>query len=248
MERVAFLVERSGERIPCLLNPEHVVVRRLAGVRPRQSIGGLAAGAGLADDPVFYTGGGTTELRLDLLFDVSLAPAGPALSTTSAEDVRTLTAPLWRLAENATDQDPYGRPPLVRFVWGKTWNIPGVIAAVAERLEYFTTGGAPRRSWMRIRFLRVADVPTREPISDAPARDLRLAPEGPPAVVPSAARVHVVSAGERLDAIAHRYYGQAGHPSLWRWLAAYNGLSDPLNIPPGFALQIPPLSDLETPR
>ena len=52
-------------------------------------------------------------------------------------------------------------------------------------------------------------------------------------------------AGERLDEIAHRYYGSGGHPSLWRWLAAYNNISDPLNIPAGFALQIPRLSDLE---
>ena len=29
MERVAFLVEDTGERIPCLLNPESLVVRRI---------------------------------------------------------------------------------------------------------------------------------------------------------------------------------------------------------------------------
>ena len=31
MERVAFLIEETGERIACLLNPESLVVRRIAG-------------------------------------------------------------------------------------------------------------------------------------------------------------------------------------------------------------------------
>jgi len=31
MERVAFLIEPGGERIECLLNPETLVVRRVAG-------------------------------------------------------------------------------------------------------------------------------------------------------------------------------------------------------------------------
>jgi len=35
MERVAFLVEASGKRIECMLNPESVVIRRQAGVSTR---------------------------------------------------------------------------------------------------------------------------------------------------------------------------------------------------------------------
>lgn len=243
MERVAFLVERTGERIPCLLNPEEVIVRRLAGVRPRRSAGGRVTGAALADDPLLYTGGGTTELQLKLLFDVSVA--GP---TVAPEDVRALTARVWELAENAANEDPYGRPPLVRFVWGKSWNIPGIIAAVAERLEYFTAGGAPQRSWLRVRFLRTAEEAPRAPVSETPARALESVPEGPPHVPPPEVQIHTVVAGERLDEIAHRSYGYYGHPSLWRWLAAYNGLDDPLKIAAGHPLQIPRLSDLEASR
>ena len=37
MERVAFLIDATGERIDCLLNPETFEVSRLAGVRPRSS-------------------------------------------------------------------------------------------------------------------------------------------------------------------------------------------------------------------
>src|SRR5258705_11247155 len=68
MERVAFLIDATGERIDCLLNPETFEVSRLAGVRPRGSASGQLVGAGLADDPLLFTGGGRTEMTLDLLF------------------------------------------------------------------------------------------------------------------------------------------------------------------------------------
>lgn len=154
MERVAFLIEETNERIGCLLNPETLVMRRVAGVRPRRSATGQLTGEGLTDDPLLYTGGGRTELDLDLLFDVSLA--GSSITT---EDVRDLTLPLWELAENADRQEGYGQPPLVRFIWGKSWNIPGVILAVSERLESFTPEGVPRRSWLRLRMLRANEPP-----------------------------------------------------------------------------------------
>src|SRR5262249_26083550 len=120
MERVAFIVDASGERIDCLLNPESFEIKRLAGVRARSSAGGLLVGAGLADDPLLFTGGGRTEILLDLMFDVDLVE-----SRVGPRDVRALTRPLWRLAENSTHERGSVRPPLVRLVWGKTWNLPG---------------------------------------------------------------------------------------------------------------------------
>ena len=141
MERVAFLIEDTHVRLGCLLNPEALVLRRIAGIRTRRSTNGLVTGVGLSDDPLLYTGGGRTELDLELLFDVSLA--GSSISTL---DVRDLTRAFWDLAENSRAEgtrlgDAYGAPPVVRFIWGKTWNIPGHVVAVAERLEYFTAGG-----------------------------------------------------------------------------------------------------------
>ena len=73
MERVAFLIEDTNERLGCLLNPESLVIRRRAGVRTRRSAGGLVTGADLSDDQLLYAGGGNTELTMNLLFDVSLA-------------------------------------------------------------------------------------------------------------------------------------------------------------------------------
>lgn len=236
MERVAFLVEHTGARLGCLLNPESVVVRRTAGIRHRQSGGGPLTAAAMSDAPLVYTGGGITELQLDLLFDVTLAG-----SSIKATDVRSLTAPLWELAENQTGEDGRARVPLVRFVWGKAWNIPGVVAAVAERLEFFTPGGAPRRSWLRMRFLRTetsaADLTTTPsaPMPMTPLTDDETVPLSPAAEehvieVPGAVDAGTAPAGgpsPRLDALAFRYMG---HASWWRLIAAANRVADPLRV------------------
>jgi|SRR5262252_8797616 len=255
MERVAFLIERTGERIGCLLNPESIVRRRAAGLRRRRSAGGLLTGRGLSDDQLIYTGGGTTELNLDLLFDVSVSG-----STIATEDVRDLTAPLWALAENVPVEDGYGRPPLARFIWGKSWNIPGVIAEVAERLEWFTPEGIPRRSWLRMRMLRVAESQSQPQAvrhsnpAIAPAPAARSSAGANPAASARGAaaagggRVYEVvgesgeggssegGSSEPLYNIASRH-GRS--PSWWKVIAEHNGIDDPLRIAPGTQLQVP---------
>ncbi len=248
MERVAFLIDETNERIACLLNPESVVMRRTAGIASRRSIGGSLSGAELADDALLFTGGGMTEMFFNLLFDVSL-------SETKAEikDVRDLTSPLWKLAENSGDAKTYGEPPRVRFVWGKSWNISGVVAAVSEHFDYFDGTGVPLRSWLRMRFLRVVE-PLAETSAKAPplpltseatpeqlAEEIKKLTETPDNDV----KIHTFAAGERLDQLVRQQYGFFGHPAMWRLIASYNSISDPLNIPPGTILQFPPLTILQ---
>lgn len=252
MERVAFLLESTGERIGCLLNPASLVMRRTAGVQPRRSVSGVLAGAALQDTPVLFTGGGRTVLELDLLFDVSIAG-----SSVTTEDVRDLTAPLARLAENATTTDRYGELPRVRFVWGKAWNIPGVVMAVSERFDRFNASGVPERSWMRIRFLRVNENPKPSPLEAAPLSGALQADRAPLDLsglvdlnVPDeSVQIHeskgggaAGGAGDRLDQLAAKFYGD---PAMWRLIAAFNGISDPLHVLAGFVLRIPPITVLK---
>jgi hypothetical protein len=241
MERVAFLLEPSGERIGALLNPETLVIRRTAGLRPRRAVGGGSVGGGPTEDPLLFTGGGTTEMLLELLFDVSLLG-----SSVQTEDVRELTQPLWRLAENSVAEGGFGRPPRVRIVWGKRLNEPAVVASIAERWEHFTEAGAPRRSWVRMRLVRVEE-PSSES-ADAPPVPSGLTPEQVvERVPPESFEAHEVVgaggapggppvAGQRLDEIAYQYYGD---PSLWRLVAGLNGISDPMRIPAGTVLRLP---------
>jgi hypothetical protein len=240
MERVAFLIEDTGERIGCLLNPESLVIRRQAGVRARRSAGGLVTGADLADDQLLYSGGGNTELTMNLLFDISLAG-----SSIAAEDVRDLTGPFWRLAESSHQGGSYGYPPICRFVWGKNWQMPGLVTAVAERLEYFTQAGQPRRSLMRLLFRRVL-----EPIEPRP-RGAVAGPRPPGSgQVPGFPEFggpldsHEVLGGERPDQIVYSLYRDPD-PDLARALMSYNNIDDPLHIPAGTVLDMPPLSELK---
>ncbi|MFN8073815.1 MAG: hypothetical protein U0Q15_00175 [Kineosporiaceae bacterium] len=177
MERVAFLVESTGERITCLLNPEHVVHRRLAGLSRPSAGSGVVTGSAVGDALLLHTGGGRTELDLDLLFDVDLvptpvpvaalpprpddpaspdAPAPLPAAPSPPRDVRDLTRALWNLAENGDGGDPR-RVPQVRFVWGKAWNVLAVVESLSERLERFDASGTPGRSWLRMRLVRVPD-------------------------------------------------------------------------------------------
>ncbi len=248
MERVAFLIEATGERLGCLLNPDNLVVRRSAGVRSRATAGGRLSGVGLADDPLLYTGGGRTELLVDLLFDVQIAG-----STIQTDDVRDLTRPLWRLAENARDDEGFRQPPLVRFVWGKAWNVPGIVAAIAERLEQFTPAGAPMRSWLRMRLLRVGEEEAQS--QEAPIDRGLMAPDPDgPSIPEEQVTMHRMlgggtaggtggptARGERLEDIAFTHYGD---PSAWRIIAAFNEIQDPARVPPGTVLRLPPASAL----
>ncbi len=211
MERIAFLVDQTGERIDCLINPETLVVRRLAGVRPA-ALPSAMMGTG-ADDMLLFTGGGRTELVLDLLFDVELTePAN------RPDDVRKLTRRLWQLAENGE-----GRPPLVRLVWGKTWNLPGVVVSVAERLDAIDANGNPRRSWLRLKLVRTAEEPAGQPARTDQSAVL---------AVGSGAG----DAGVRFDLLAAEALGD---PARWRELAAHNDVADPLRVPAGTVLGVP---------
>ncbi|HEY2028937.1 MAG TPA: hypothetical protein VGH20_06980 [Myxococcales bacterium] len=232
MERVAFLVESSGERISCLLNPESLLVERSAGVRPRRSIGGSLRAAALSDDPVLVTGGGTTELTLELLFDVGIAASS---AETPVGDVRQLTLPLWRLAESARADESELRPGVVRFVWGKAWNVPAVVVSVAERFESFAADGSPRRSWMKLRLLRVAE-PDRPQAFDAGDESDGDVHEVLGAGVEEEEEAAPAAGGERLEDLAQKYYGD---PSAWKLIAEANAVDDPLHLEPGAVLRIP---------
>lgn len=250
MERVAFLIEDTGEHLGCLLNPETVVMSRTAGVEPRRSAGGKLTGTGLADDPLLFTGGGHTELRLDLLFDVDLAPA-----SLHVQDVRQMTRPIWALAENSAEVERQRRPPSVRFVWGRAWNVPGIVTEVAERFDRFAPDGSPLRSWMRLVFVRVGrsadeeggenyELAQRLPIVDltAPPVDT-LAVHGDGGTARSATApdggppVPEVPPGE-LGRLSLEAFGT---PLLWKLLLEYNDVDDPSRF--NGPLAVPPLGE-----
>jgi Contractile injection system tube protein len=238
MIRAVFLIEQTGEQLACLLNPSDLVFRRTAGLSRRSSLrGAFTGGPDTSDEPLLFTGGGVTELDLDLLFDVNVSG-----STLNTEDVRDLTRPLWQLAENGAAEGRLARPPLVRFVWGKAWNFPGVVAAVAERFDLFKPSGVPRRSWLRLKLKRIDD---RAMPGKMPVQPNEVLPELPPDVTPGGpspigdfplpsetydrpADDDYQGAYVRFDLLA---FLRTGDPSAWRAEAAARGVTDPLRVP-----------------
>lgn len=93
MERVAFLIEDSGERVFAMINPDELTFERRSGVGLRRRDELPLAAARRSDDPLIVVGGGITDIRLNLLFDVDLlARSSPSFS--QAPDFRThLQAP-----------------------------------------------------------------------------------------------------------------------------------------------------------
>lgn len=245
---MTFLIESTRERVTCLLNPESLTISRRSGIRSRGAVGSPSSMAAQSEDPVLFTGGGQTEMTLHLLFDVSLTE-----STAVVSDVRELTRPLQQLTQpGGTQRSP--KPSVARFIWGKAWNVRGVVSTLAERIESFTPTGVPRRSWLRMQFVHLNDgvqdsatgvsrapiVPESLTSGWPPISDLRSDPD---------LQIHEMAGGsapvsgatERLDEIAERYYG---NPSFWRVLALVNDIDDPLNVPVGTRLAVPSLSFL----
>lgn len=240
MERVTFIVEATGQRLACLLNPATLELTRRAGIRARAGAGGAIASRGLSDDPLILVGGGVTELKLDLLFDMSVAG-----SNVRSDDVRDLTRPLWELAEAHAPLEG-GRPPVTQFFWGKREGFRGAVLAVAERLEHFTSQGVPRRSWLRMRLRRVAEPSGQEERTELdPVDGMRVGADGTREVVSgnwadgaaglAAASEARLSGVGRLDSVAATYLGDA---SLWRRLAALNDVDDPARMAPGTRLRL----------
>jgi len=149
MERVTFLIEETGQLISCMLNPETLVIKRRSGIHQRKIKSGIVNGAHLSDDGLIYTGGGSTMLELELVFDVSIKG-----STVQSSDVRELTKPIWDLSENSIMNNGEHRPGACRFVWGKSWNLPCVISSISEHFDLFDSAGVPKRSWLKLRLLR----------------------------------------------------------------------------------------------
>ncbi len=244
MERVAFILP-GGTQLSCMLNPSSILMRRRSGLVSRSAAGESISGLNnQAESGMLHTGGGTTELILELLFDLAIAG-----NSGQVTDVRQWTIPLWRLTEAAAGPTGERRLPVIRLIWGKSWNVPGVIAEIAERLELFDKSGAPRRSLITMRLLRtneeddtVPDAPLMSPSELAAVNRISSATRGTQKEPDTWASAPEAPRGMRADLAARAHYGTE---SMWRLIAGPNGLSDPLANEGGRPLRVLPRSVLQ---
>lgn len=154
------MVESTGKRIECQLNPESVTIKRRSGLVRREFPNGLMASRVDGEDGLIHTGGGRTEIELELLFDIEGAPDKTGYEAN--DDVRQKTN-LFFEQTNLSESEEGGRQvPYLRMIWGKQWNMLVLCEAVSERVEQFDVNGCARRSWLSMRLLKVP-----EPVVDA---------------------------------------------------------------------------------
>lgn len=129
-------------------------------------------------------------------------------------DVRTYTGKVMELLD--LDHDLHA-PPVCLFTWGKL-NFKGVLERAEQTFTLFLPEGIPVRATMDVSFKEFF--------------------EGEPGFLQSAnyTKHHVVQRGDTLTSIAGHFYDD---PRLWRKIAEWNQIDNPLAIRPGQRLTIP---------
>ncbi len=125
-----------------------------------------------------------------------------------------------------TDKSIRGKKPQpqpLKFQWGQgpLAEFKGFLKSVSAKYTMFKPDGTPVRATAQI---------TLEEIPVDPGKT------NPTSGAIAGRRSHVVAAGDSLHSLAFREYDD---PGLWRGLAAFNGIDDPLRVAPGTRLLIP---------
>lgn len=211
-DQKAFLQTESGTRLPCLFNPEALEIG-LGTSWEGETIPGQQT-------PTLRFGGGESgTISVELFFD----------TTSDGSPVTRYTDELVKLLKVDTSLPGYseakqnGRPPWVKFHWGKFHSFKSVVTNLDLQFVYFSAAGEPLRARATLSLLQY------EPEDDWPRQN-------PTSGTPKPARSHQVQPGETLDRIAATYYDD---PTAWRRLAQANGIRDPFALRPGVRVDVP---------
>jgi LysM repeat protein len=208
----AYLDTETGDRLPCLFNPATLTVA-LANRWQGDETPGKSA-------PDLYFAGTTSgSFDTELVFDTT--DTGKPVTDYTSKLVHVM-----RIDPSLPGHDASrnrGRPPWIRFHWGDLHSFKSVVERLQLSFTYFGADGTPLRARASITLRQYEDDPT-------------WAPQNPTSGTPNPHRVHVVRAGDTLDRLAARYYGD---PTIWRLIAEHNAVEDPFRLAPGLLLRIP---------
>jgi hypothetical protein len=128
---------------------------------------------------------------------------------------------------HAQSQSQQHRPPTVTFQWGTYLSFKAVITSIVGQYSLFLDNGTPVRASVAVTFQQIGDkdvFPDQNPTSGGRTGE----------------RIHRLAPRETLDQVAYESFGKTG---LWRALAAYNGIDDPLQLQAGDPILLPPSID-----
>ena len=157
------------------------------------------------------------SLSMELFFDDWENPNADLL-----DDVKTLLGWLKPTEESINKKKP--QPQIIKLQWGSNHSLSefkGFLKSVSVKYTMFKPDGKPVRATANIALEEVPDEPkATNPTSGSLA----------------GRRTYVLAAGDSLHSVAYAEYGD---PGLWRALAVFNGIDDPLRIAPGIRLLLP---------
>ncbi len=208
----AFLETETGKRIPCLFNPEKLQIGLSTNWKGEEIPGQEA--------PILkYGGGGSGTIDVELFFDTTDDGSPVTKHTDKLIDLLKVDTSIKGYSEAKQN----GRPPWVRFHWGKFHSFKSVLTDLDLQFTYFAPDGKPLRATAGLTLVQY------EPEEDWPKQN-------PTSGTPKPARSHLVQPGETLDRIAARYYDD---PTKWRQLAELNGIRDPFDVSAGMLVDVP---------
>ena len=165
-----------------------------------------------------YVGSNPQTIGLKIFFDDWEALAGDV--TKPVEQLLDWCTPTEKSIRNKKSQ-----PPILRFIWGTNNHLVKhkyYLSSVNVTYSMFRRDGTPVRAQADI---KLSEVPTDDP-----------GPQNPTSGSITARRTHIISQGDTLQSIAYREYDK---PGLWRGVAIFNELDDPMRLEPGTRLLLP---------
>jgi nucleoid-associated protein YgaU len=169
--------------------------------------------------PPEFKGPEPGKLTLEMFFDATAKHDG---SVVAAVDKLFSCC----VATEKTHANNKPMPPLVKFKWGGITSFPAYVTSVSAKYTLFSADGTPIRATCTVS------------LQEMPGEKGK---QNPTSGSIAARSIHRVVVGDTLASIAYREYGD---PTLWRPLATFNRVDDPLRVPLGSVLMLPSAAEL----
>lgn len=167
--------------------------------------------------PPQFTGSDPCKLTLEMFLDAT--GTHEASVVTTVEQLFACCVP--------SGEGPKAIPPMVELRWGQVASFPAYVSSVSAKYTLFTSEGIPIRALCS---LSLEEVPVDQWWKQNPTSGGM-----------SVRRAHRMVDGDTLASVAFTEYGD---PTMWRPLAAFNGVDDPLRVPSGMQLLLPSVAEL----
>ncbi len=199
-----------GSPVAFMFNPNELSLRKSASWIPH--VVRAAEDVGVAE----FGGSGPRELSLTVFLDAT--DTHDRSVQQRVEKLLTCCVPT-----KASISAKAPSPPWVKFMWGQfqTVSFYSYVSSVDATYKLFDPDGTPLRATCALTMTEISGSKPRQ---------------NPTSGTLSAQRVHRLVAGDTLEMLAYREYGD---PTRWRVIAEANDIDDPVRLRPGRQLLLP---------